>query len=186
MYSAPPLRGDDPCILVEGPRWGDAEFFGRWLLAADRVNTLWNEAVKDPKFRSQVSRLEVVYHLDFGTAALAMLLELREQFVAFTLCLDSEEGELFAMMAELGFFVLTGERYQMVIPTSTDISHLKEALLRFAKTEDAEYWLHPEHLVTTMPFASATAWQSRLLAMDEQCRNADRILLLSSSIDEVG
>ena len=185
MYSAPPLRGDDPCILVEGPPWGDAEFFGRWLLAADRVNKLWNEAVKDPKFRSQVSRLEVVYHLDFGTAALAMLLELREQFVAFTLRLDSEEGELFAVMAELGFFVLTGERYQMVIPTSTDIGQLKEALLRFAKTEDEEYWLHPEHLVTTMPFANAIAWQSRLLAMDEQCRNADRIMLLSSFVDEV-
>jgi hypothetical protein len=106
--------------------------------------------------------------------------------VAFTLRPDSEEGELFAMMAELGFFVLTGERYQMVIPTSTDIGQLKKALLRFAETEDAEYWLHPEHLVTTMPFASAMAWQSRLLAMDEQRRNADRIVLLSSFVDEIG
>jgi hypothetical protein len=179
MYSAPPPRSDDPCILVEGPRWGDAEFFGRWLLAAVDASKLWHEAVRDPLFKKQIERLEVVYHLDFGTAALAMLLELREHFVAFTLPLDSEEGELFAMMAELGFFALTGDRYQMVIPTLADIGELKEALLRFAKTEDEEYALHPEHLITTMPFASAIAWQSRLLAMDEQCRSADRTILLS-------
>ena len=29
----------DTCVLVEGPAWGDAEFYGRWLLnAAKRID----------------------------------------------------------------------------------------------------------------------------------------------------
>jgi hypothetical protein len=41
---------DNPCILVEGPRWGDAEFYGRWLLAAVEARRLFTEATRDPVF----------------------------------------------------------------------------------------------------------------------------------------
>jgi hypothetical protein len=38
----------------------------------------------------------------------------------------------------------------------------------YALTEDEDFMLHPEHLVTgTMPFAEARAWQDRLRAIDE-------------------
>ena len=39
-------------ILVEGPSWGDAEFYGRWLLDAAKVNQLLQQAKRDdPDFR---------------------------------------------------------------------------------------------------------------------------------------
>jgi hypothetical protein len=104
-------------------------------------------------------------------------LELRYEFVTFLVRLDSDEGELFAMMAEMGFFVLTGQRYQMVVPNRLNIAKVKRAMLRFAQTEDNEYFLHPEHLVTAMPFVEAKAWQKRLRAMRKNHGNADRLML---------
>jgi hypothetical protein len=39
--------------------------------------------------------------------------------------------------------------------------------LRYALTEDEDFMLHPERIVTaTMPFAEARAWQDRLRAID--------------------
>jgi hypothetical protein len=49
------------------------------------------------------------------------------------------------------------------------MTKVKKALLRYAQTEDSEYILHPEHLVTAMPFLEAKA---------ENHRNADRHVLL--------
>ena len=31
----------DPCILLDGPSTSDAAFYGRWLLAAAKVQELW-------------------------------------------------------------------------------------------------------------------------------------------------
>jgi hypothetical protein len=81
-------------------------------------------------------------------------------------------------MTEMGFFVRTGQRYQMTIPTRLDIHKLKSAMLKLAQTEDEEYYLHPEYLVATMPYAEAEAWQHRLRDMDQDRRHADRLLLL--------
>jgi hypothetical protein len=30
----------EACILVEGPRWADAEFYGKWLLMATKTQAL--------------------------------------------------------------------------------------------------------------------------------------------------
>jgi hypothetical protein len=73
---------------------------------------------------------------------------------------------------------LTGWRYQMIVPQRLTVMRVKRALLRLARTEDAEFVLHPEQLVTTVPFVEAKAWQKRLCGMDEDRRNADRELLL--------
>jgi hypothetical protein len=43
-------------FLVRGPSWGDAEFYGTWLLAASRAEKFWREAREDPAFLSQTSR----------------------------------------------------------------------------------------------------------------------------------
>jgi hypothetical protein len=45
---------DRPCILIEGPRWGDAEFYGRWLLAAAATQRLFKEATKDQVFDDEI------------------------------------------------------------------------------------------------------------------------------------
>jgi len=82
------------------------------------------------------------------------------------------------MMVEMGFFILTGERYQMVIPTKLNIGKVKRAVLKFARTEDEDGLLRPENLVATMPYAKAKAWQRRLRTMGESRRLAGRYAAL--------
>jgi hypothetical protein len=40
-----------PYILIEGPRWGDAQFCAEWLLSAAKANEFWRKALNDPNFR---------------------------------------------------------------------------------------------------------------------------------------
>jgi hypothetical protein len=84
-------------------------------------------------------------------------------------------------MAEMGFFVLTDGRYQMAIPAKLNMDVVKSAALTYAKTEAEDEGLHPECLVTTMPYALAEEWQTRLRDMDEGQRCADRAVLLDEN-----
>jgi hypothetical protein len=77
-------------------------------------------------------------------------------------------------MAETGFFTVAGQRYQMVIPSVVTLRTVKNALLKLAKTEDADFMLHPEKRVATISSSEAMDWQRRLRAMDECRRVADR------------
>jgi hypothetical protein len=38
------IHVNNPCIVVKGANWGDAEFYGKWLLAAAQAETFWKEA----------------------------------------------------------------------------------------------------------------------------------------------
>jgi hypothetical protein len=175
------INGTEPYILVEGPMWGDAEFYGEWLLAAAKAEALWKTAIKDPTFEKQIERLTVLYVPEFNLSASIFLFQVQKNLVSFTIPLNSEEwGEVeqFTMMAEMGFFVVTGQRYQMAIPKGLSMEKVKMAALKFAQTEDEECVLHPEYLIATMPHAEAKAWQERLRVMDEAHRCADRFLLL--------
>jgi hypothetical protein len=176
------------CVLVEGPRWGDAEFYGRWLLAIANAEALWKEARNDPDFAKQIESVTVCLMPDFGIGATVMLSQLEKKLASITIGLNDASGiafDEFAMMAEMGFFVLSGERYQMAIPTNLDSEKLKKAVRTFAQTEDEEGILHPEHLVTTMPYTRAHEWQASLRQMDEDQRCADRFPLLDGSSDRL-
>ena len=48
---------------------------------------------------------------------------------------------------------------------------------RGSQTEDEECYLHPDYLVTMMPYTRAKEWQARLRHMDENHRCVDRALL---------
>jgi hypothetical protein len=37
------MERTEPCIPVQGPAWGDAQFYGEWLLAAAKAETFWKE-----------------------------------------------------------------------------------------------------------------------------------------------
>jgi hypothetical protein len=55
----------------------------------------------------------------------------------------------------------------MAIPAGVTAATVRAAVLKYAKTEDKDFMLHPKHMVTTMPFADARAWQGRLRAIEE-------------------
>ncbi len=152
-------NGKSSCALIESPKWGDAGFCGKWLLAAAHAEKLWKEACKNPEFDMQVARVCVAYDPDFGIAASVMLRLLKPHKTIFALDLDSAEGDEFAMMAGMGFFSWYSARYRMSIPSNLSIAKVKKAVLSYAATEDEEHELHPEYLVNTRLFSDAMALQ---------------------------
>ena len=178
-----PTHEAEPVFLVEGPKWNDAEFFGQWMLAAAKANELWKEIYKDPSFKTYVDRQTVCYAPDFGcAAAIFLLLRLEQRSGYFVVGLYSEEAELFAVMAVLGFFKREGSKHQMAIPSMLTIQKVKGAFVELAKTEDKDCALHPEYLVATMPLPDAEAYQRRQIALDEFQRNATSKPIGSESV----
>ncbi len=155
-------------VLIKGPEWGDAKFYGEWLLAAAKAESLWKEALEDYEFEKQVDRIcSVVIH-DFGLTATNLLMQLREDKTRFVFPVDRDEfGEAFTMMVGMGFFVRKYRSYQMTLPSNLSAKKVRAAVLEFAKTEDEDYVLHVEHLVTTMPFAEAASLHNLLRAVDK-------------------
>jgi hypothetical protein len=129
---------NDPCVLIEGPTWGDAEFYGKWLLAAGQAETFWKDARKDPDFAKQVERVEIVSIPDFGISASVMVMALQVYRTTFVLDLYSEHGEDFAMMFTMGFFAPINQRYRMTIPVDLTVEKVKWAILKYALTEDTQ------------------------------------------------
>jgi hypothetical protein len=176
-----PIHETEHCIFVEGPRWADAEFYGKWLLMATKAQGLWEKALKDSRFEKQIELLTAIYFPQFDHSASLFLFLLKDNFVSFTIPLrgeDSAELDQFALMAEMGFFVLTEWRYQMAIPARLNMDVVKIAALKYAKTELEDEGLHPEWLVTTMPYALAEEWQRRLRDIEEEQRCVERAALL--------
>ena len=170
----------DTYVLVEGPTWGDAEFYGHWLLTASKANRLLQDAKRDdPEFRAAIFILEVLYVLDFGIMATVFLSQFTdERFYTFAIEVGSSDDlNEFALMVEMGFFNLTGDRYQMTVPENLDLKRVKEAHLRLAATED-EDGIHPEKLVVGMPRSQARRYERLLSSMNQDQRLADRRALL--------
>jgi len=161
------MKRTDPYILVQGPAWGDAQFYGEWLLAAAEAEAYWKEAYADEDFKQQVDHVCDSYIPDFGIAATIVITQLRECRTTLLIELDSEEGDHFAMMAEMGFFAHRNPSYQMTLPYLLTAEKVKAAIFRYAKTEDDEFMLHPEYLVTAMPLSEATTLQYRLRAIND-------------------
>jgi hypothetical protein len=49
------METSDFYVLVEGPTWGDAQFYGEWLLAAAKAQLFWTDAVKDQQFAKELN-----------------------------------------------------------------------------------------------------------------------------------
>jgi hypothetical protein len=161
------------CALVEGPAWGDADFCGRWLLAAAKAYTLLSKArARDPDFGRIIFDLEFSRLFNYGIMSIVFLGAFTDKhFHTFTLETNHEDLIEFAVMAEMGFFTLTGDRYQMTIPEKLNLKIVITAHLKLA-TED------PEDLVVAMPSSKAAWLQKSLSAIDEAQRLADRRALL--------
>ena len=95
------------------------------------------------------------------------------------LILSIRSGQIAFVMAAVGFFLQTGDRYQMTIPKHLTVDLIKEALLQLASTEDAECVFHPENLLASITRAQTQEWNQRLSAMPWQQRVADRDALLA-------
>jgi hypothetical protein len=163
----PIMKATAQCILVQGPRWGDALFYGEWLLAAAKAETFWKHALKDPHFKKQVEPVHVCYIPDFGIAATAMIVRLSDHSTSFLLDMNREGIDEFVMMAGMGLFAQHEQRYRMAVPTEMTAEEVRTSIPSYAKTQDDQFELHPEYLVTGMPYSRALGLQARLHAIDE-------------------
>jgi len=156
------------CVLVQGPAWGDAEFLSKWLLAAAQAESFWRKACENTHFKEQVEPIGLCYIPDFGISALVIVMCLKEYRTSFVLNLEiqEEDGEDFAMMLAMGFYEPSPDGYRMALPIDLTAATVKAAVLKYAATQD-DFMLHPELLVSTVPFAEARARQDRLSAIEE-------------------
>lgn len=168
------VLGRKPCVIVKGPPWGGAQFYGEWLLAAAKAESFWKEAYLDQDFQKQINRVCFCYIPDFGIASTFLLMQLEGNWASFVLNVDSIEGDDFTMMTAMGFFVQDGPVYRMTLPSSLTSEKVRAAILRYAKTEDSEHMLHPEHIVDTLATSEATQLENRLRAIDEFQNGTDR------------
>jgi hypothetical protein len=168
-------------ILAEGRRLSDAEFTSQWLLSAIEADRLLQKHFcEKPEFRASIFRLECPYRIAFAMSAMAFVGMWQAGKGSFSLdLLDPEWAEIFCVMARLGFFKQTDRRYQMTIPNTVAIDRIKDELLRLIATQDSEYRLHPEELLTNMPQQQAIDWKRKLKRMNWQKRVADRDALLA-------
>ncbi|MCK1629750.1 hypothetical protein [Bradyrhizobium sp. 162] len=172
------LPDKDHWVLVEGPGPGEAEFLGRWLLAAAAADRALQERFKhNTTLKQQISSLEIVYGIRFSSGATKFLELLMKDLTAFSLSLEDDWIDLFAVMADLGFFCLTGERYQMTLPSGTSGCAIEASLLKLAATEH-HFCLHPEQMIHCITKIDAHTWHSRLESLSWMQRVADRDLLL--------
>jgi hypothetical protein len=167
-------------ILVEGPSSCDAEFICRWLQSAIEADRLRQSFHDDPGLKSSASRLKVGSNSEFATSAIVFIRMWLERGDTFSFeLLNSEWGEIACVMAAVGFFSQTGDRYQMTIPKHLTINEINRTLLQLANTVDAEGVLHPEDLLATSSREQTQEWEQRLSAMPWQQRVADRDALLA-------
>jgi hypothetical protein len=62
------MERSEPYVLVQGPAWGDARFYGQWLQAAANAEAFWKEAYADRDFKLQVNYVCDAYIPDFGSS----------------------------------------------------------------------------------------------------------------------
>src|SRR5262249_6181301 len=130
-------------------------------------------------FRNSIDVLEILDCLDFGIMGTVFVSQFVDKsFQTFVIDPNSTDDLVeFVLMAEMGFFTLTGDRYQMTLPTKLGMDQVKQAHIKLARTED-EDWIHPERLVVDIPHARATKFQRLLGDMNQDQRLADRRALL--------
>ena len=131
-----------------------------WLEAARKAGLLWHDyALDNPeadelwdKLCSFNSLYEPRPDLDFGAAAMAFVRKWLKNRASIVLDVSWSPWpwpENFCLMMFAGFFVQTGDRYQMTIPGVIDIRKVHDQLSDWLKRMDQEN-LSPQDLFATL------------------------------------
>jgi hypothetical protein len=113
-----PLEAADLVALVETPGWGDAKFFGQWLLAVAEAQQALGIAFElDPPLRQRFDLPPPFdpFNVRLGINAMGCLRH-SDFSCTFVIDMDGPVSYEFFILVQLGLFVRTGTRYQMTIP----------------------------------------------------------------------
>ena len=148
-------------------------------MAISKANTLWKAALRDPLFVKKIDLLTAVTIPDFSICATVLLSQFEKELCSIVIATGADEVDEFAMLIDLGFFVRTEQRYQMVIPSQLNIAKVKRAALRLANIGEKRY-VNPSCFLATMPQLLANKWQHCFRKMGESRRCARRQALLET------
>ncbi|SIO44201.1 hypothetical protein SAMN05443247_05420 [Bradyrhizobium erythrophlei] len=163
------MLSKDPYILIEMPDECDCRFVGSWLLKVAEAQSFWSQMSDHPAFKDSASALCL------ESAALEALSALKQTNSPFhsgkashVLGVDLEFfGVEFAVMIQLGFFVLADQTFQTTVPESADQTYhmtvpesvtfdqVQRAALNVAATKASGEIVQPERLLRTLPQAEA-------------------------------
>lgn len=153
-------------VVIEGPPVGNPTFFVQWLSRGAQAEFLWANAKNDQCFYREVCQLETIAIIDFGTEALEFIKDLCDASSGFTLDLDDgcgAQGEIFALMVQLGFFQRAGRHYKMTVPERLGFRSLKDAMRRLIATKCGENdGIHPELFLKVLTLSEARQCLSAL------------------------
>ena len=182
MGGAPVEYRPDLVVLVETPLWGDAKFFGRWLIAAAEAQQALEVALAlDPGLRQRFVCDPEIY---LGIDAMLCIHYLVGSYCSFVIDITGPDADGFFLLAEMGLFVRTGTRYQMTIPESITPKDAAVAIERLMSTEDEYRVRNHENIIKCMPKCEAEEWQRRLDSLSDRTRLTDRRLLLGLEPDD--
>jgi hypothetical protein len=162
MHDSPAAAKSDLVALVETPTWGDVKFFGRWFLAVAEAQQALEAAFEsDPSLRE---RFEITVKTNLGIDAMLYIHYIVGSYCSFVIDIASENADGFYILAQLGLFVRTGNRYQLSIPQNISPKDAAAAIERLLSTEDDEFVLHHEKIIECMTRSDAAEWQRQLRA----------------------
>ena len=164
-------------ILVEGPALSDAQFAKDWLQAAIDADQMLEQIFEqNPELRKCIPRREI----GFAPSARAFIgMWLEEKGTVSVSLVTNRWVNTLSVMAGIGFFTLTGGRYQLTIPRHLDLEKIVDALRSLAATEDEEELFYPHRLLVTMTHSETENWKEKLDSMNSLHRLADRNALLA-------
>ena len=166
--------------LIEGPSTRDIDFAAAWLIAVVGARESFGECSKDARFRGLLDYLQVRSCIEFHSSAMDFIGRWLQGEGAFEFEVPRHyvRGVTFTVMNALGFFTLTGQRYQMTIPANITQEDIRRAVHRLSQIHDGNGCIYPEHLVVSMEPQEAEESAVRLRDMREDERLADRNALL--------
>src|SRR6476646_10994494 len=131
-----------PHVLIEMENLHDRQFACAWLVKLVETQWVWRETLCDPAFEQLAQIWMGNLHVgDFGEFLVSSIwrpqhprANFKSNVAVFDLETGDHFGAEFAILVQLGFFVLSGRFYHPSIPESVTNEAVQQAALKVAST----------------------------------------------------
>ncbi|SCB56053.1 hypothetical protein GA0061098_106911 [Bradyrhizobium shewense] len=164
------LSNKDPHIPIKMQNDCDCRFVGSWLLKVAEAQSFWSQMSGHPPFENSESALCWYDYPSLECVALEALGARKQVDSLFESDQPSNvRGEFypfeFAVMIQLGFFVLADQTYQMTVPDSVTFEQVQRAALKAAAINAHDDVARRDRLLHTLSQAEAEAARCTRLAL---------------------
>src|SRR4051794_32327658 len=91
MNKTEPTVREHRMILIEAAGFGDAEFYGRWLLSTAKAEEVLESIRRlNAEFEEKIEGIEGLYKLDFAAAGALIVTHVGPEFPALAIDIDEE------------------------------------------------------------------------------------------------